>query len=61
MGKSKTYVYQIGRVYKIKGKTTEFGARVIKEWGVTGNSRVLFEDIYTGKRFEKKQQYRYEK
>lgn len=58
MGKSRTNVYQLGRVYKIKGKTSMFGAKVIKEEGVPGNSIVTFEDIYTNKKFTKKQQYR---
>lgn len=58
MGKSRTNVYQLGRVYKIKGKTSMFGARVVKSEGVPGKEIVTFEDIYTNKKFQRKQQYR---
>lgn len=58
MGKSQTYVYQLGRVYKIRGKTSDYGAVVVKQEGAPVNQIVTFEDIYTGKVFQKKQQYR---
>jgi hypothetical protein len=58
MGRSKTKVYQVGRVYRIKGKTSDYGAVVINEEGVPGDTIVTFEDIYTGNKFTRKQQYR---
>jgi len=56
MGSSRTAKYQFNKVYKIKG--CNFGAMVKSTQGTPGNEDVILEDIYTGKKIKRKQQYR---
>jgi len=54
MGRSRTAVWQVGRVYMIKGIPHD----VIRSQGTPGNEYVWLKNIITGEVKRRKQQYR---